>query len=47
MRIPYNIFVGNGNTNDCQILMQQINTQPIILIILWQSLDMIQKKYGM
>jgi len=26
MRIPYNIFIGNGNTNDCKILMQQINT---------------------
>lgn len=30
--IPYNIFVGNGNTHDCKILMQQINTRNIVNI---------------
>ena len=30
--IPYNIFIGNGNTNDCKILMQQINTQNVVNI---------------
>ncbi len=25
--IPYNIFIGNSNTNDCKILIQQLDTQ--------------------
>ena len=53
--IPYNIFVGNGNTNDCKILMQQINTQNVVNIdtsnnfnyFMADSGYAIQKKYGM